>query len=68
MDEKEAFLVELRILLHKHKVEIVDYDEYNSEEEYCGTTYCLRGTNSGSLIHVYISELKEILDEDNIRA
>lgn len=47
----EAFKEDLKALMKKHNATILDIDDYDGEEEYCGTTYFF-SINGGGLMNV----------------
>lgn len=43
MTPEQKFMSELKELFKKYNVRVEEAEEYNFEEEYCGSTYWLRG-------------------------
>lgn len=55
--KEEEFLRDLNRVLSKHNVIIKEVEEYDGNEEYCGSSYVFR--DNDRLINISVSELSQ---------
>ncbi len=59
--KEKAFITELKELMDKNNVSLISYDDYDHNDEYCGTAYFFVSRTDRPSININMREIQELL-------